>query len=83
MGINLRLVAPQEKIWDIYGDETKVQFVKICPFDIQRFVGYAKVTSNFFTDYMQDTEFRLVTVEQDPEKRTELLLMTSSWMEWT
>ena len=68
LGINLRLVAPQDKIWDIYGDETKVQLVKICPFDIQRFVGYAKVTSNFFADYMQNTSFRLVTVEQDPEK---------------
>ena len=68
MGINLRLVAPQDKIWDIYGDETKVQLVKICRFDIQRFVGYAKVTSNFFADYMQNTSFRLVTVEQDPEK---------------
>lgn len=68
LGINLRLVAPQDKIWDIYGDETKVQLVKICRFDIQRFVGYAKVTSNFFADYMQNTSFRLVTVEQDPEK---------------
>ena len=74
LGINLRLVAPQDKIWDIYGDETKVQLVKICPFDIQRFVGYAKVTSNFFADYMQNTSFRLVTVEQDPEKENGVII---------
>ena len=48
--------------------------VKICPFDIQRFVGYAKVTSNFFADYMQNTSFRLVTVEQDPEKENGVII---------
>ena len=43
-------------------------------FDIQRFVGYAKVTSNFFADYMQNTSFRLVTVEQDPEKENGVII---------
>ena len=74
LGINLRLVAPQDKIWNIYGDETKVQLVKICPFDVQRFVGYAKVTSNFFADYMPNTSFRVVTVEQDPEKENGVII---------
>lgn len=67
IGISLRLVAPQEKVWDLYGSDTKVVLVKVCPFDINQFVGHAVLTSTFFADYMTSTEIRLLEVEKDPE----------------
>lgn len=67
IGVTLRLVAQKDKIWDLYGDETKVVLVKICPFDINRFVGHAKLTSTYFADYMPTTEMRLVETVRDPD----------------
>lgn len=37
IGVKLRLVIPEELKWDLYGDITKVDFMKSCPFDIDDF----------------------------------------------
>lgn len=68
IGVKLRLNAPDEKVWDLYGRDTKVVLVKICPFDINKFVGHAVLTSTFFAEYMTTTEIRLLEVEKDPEQ---------------
>lgn len=67
IGIKLRLVAPADKVWDMYGTDTKVVLVKVCPFDVNRFVGHAVLTSTFFAEYMTSTEIRLLEVVKDPE----------------
>lgn len=74
IGVMLRLTADKDKIWDLYGLDTKVVLVKVCPFDINTFVGYAVLTSTFFTDYMQTTEMRLLTTEKDPEVENGIIL---------
>lgn len=74
IGVKLRLNAPEEKVWDLYGRDTKVVLVKVCPFDINRFVGHAVLTSTFFADYMTSTEIRLLEVEKDPEQENGIIL---------
>lgn len=61
IGFALRLIMPDTEQWDMYGNITKVVMQKACPFDINNFTGYCKVTSTYFTDYMQGTDMRLVT----------------------
>ena len=36
---------------------------KVCPFDINAFTGYCKVTSSLFDTYMTNTTLRLITSE--------------------
>lgn len=60
IGVMLRLVADKSKLWDIYGTDTKVVLQKVCPFSLDTFTGYAKLTSTFFDDYMQQTSVRLL-----------------------
>lgn len=74
IGVMLRLTSSKDKIWNLYGRDTKVVLVKVCPFDINTFVGYAVLTSTFFTDYMQTTEMRLLTTEKDPEVENGIIL---------
>lgn len=74
IGVMLRLTAGKDKIWDLYGRDTKVVLVKVCPFDINTFVGYAVLTSTYFADYMKNTEIRLITTEKDPEVENGIIL---------
>lgn len=74
IGVMLRLTASDDKIWDTYGRDTKVVLVKVCPFDINTFVGYAVLTSTFFADYMESTEMRLITTEKDPEVENGIIM---------
>lgn len=74
IGVMLRLTASDDKIWDTYGRNTKVVLVKVCPFDINTFVGYAVLTSTFFADYMESTEMRLITTEKDPEVENGIIM---------
>lgn len=74
IGVTLRLTADDDKIWDIYGRDTKVVLVKVCPFDVNNFVGHAVLTSTFFADYMSNTEMRLITTEKDPEVENGIIL---------
>lgn len=63
LGFALRLVIPKADEWKLYGTETKVVMQKSCPFDINAFTGYCKVTSSYFSNYMQNVDLRLVTSE--------------------
>lgn len=74
IGVMLRLFADKNKIWDIHGTDTKVILVKVCPFDINNFVGPAKLTSTFFNDYMQDTEIRLLRTELSEDVKNGIVL---------
>ncbi len=47
LGFTLRLIIPETEQWHKYGTETKVVMQKVCPFDINAFTGYCKVTSRF------------------------------------
>lgn len=76
LGFELRLIADNDKIWDMYGADTKVVLQKVCPFDLDRLVGegknYAKLTSTWFEDFMQQTSVILLrpqrsTDPKDPE----------------
>ena len=61
LGFALRLIVPESEQWEMYGTETKVVLQKVCPFDINNFTGYCKVTSTYFVNYMQNVDIRLVT----------------------
>lgn len=63
LGFALRLVILKADEWKLYGTETKVVMQKSCPFDINAFTGYCKVTSSYFSNYMQNVDLRLVTSE--------------------
>lgn len=63
LGFALRLIIPETEQWHKYGTETKVVMQKVCPFDINAFTGYCKVTSSLFNTYMTNTTLRLITSE--------------------
>lgn len=63
LSLTLRLIAEDKVIWDLYGAKTRIEMMKACPFDINAFSGYCKLTSSFFSDYMTNTDFRLVKTE--------------------
>lgn len=71
IGVKLRLVLPNEKVWDLYGTDTEVVLQKVCPFDINTFIGYAMVTTTF--EYASATT-RLITSEQDPDDEDGIIL---------
>ena len=52
LGFALRLVIPEPEQWDMYGTTTKVVMQKYCPFDINNYTGYCKVTSTYFANFM-------------------------------
>lgn len=64
LSIKLRLVIEPELVWDAYGIESEIQLQRCCPFDINNFTGYAKVTSTWIMQYM-NAEARLVRTERD------------------
>lgn len=64
LGFALRLIIPEGQQWDLYkynGIEAKVVMQKSCPFDVNNFTGYCKVTSTYFSDYLSNTDLRLIT----------------------
>lgn len=63
LGFALRLVVPEKEEWNLYGTEAKVVMQKICPFDIHAFTGYCKVQSTYYTDFLPNTDIRLITSE--------------------
>lgn len=74
LGFALRLVMPKEDKWDLYGDETKVVFQKVCPFDIHNFSGWCKVTATYFSSYMSNVTMRLIETEVVEDEENTVLL---------
>lgn len=62
--IILNLVINEEETWDVYGTRCEVTLQRCCPFDINNFAGYAKITSTWLMQYM-NTDSRLVETEVD------------------
>lgn len=73
LSIKLRLVIDPELVWDAYGIESEVLLQKCCPFDINNFTGYAKVTSTWTMQYM-NAEARLVRTERDPDDKSAIIV---------
>lgn len=67
LGFVLKLVTDDKTNWDIYGTTNKVQLLKVCPFDIHNFTGYAVLTSTYINSYMTTITNRLVKTEIDPD----------------
>ena len=73
LSIKLRLVIDPELVWDAYGIESEVLLQKCCPFDINNFTGYAKITSTWTMQYM-NAEARLVRTERDLKDQNTIII---------
>ena len=60
--ICFNLVLDQENVSEIYGTRSEVKLQRCCKFDINNFVGYAKITSTWTMQYM-NSDARLVRTE--------------------
>ena len=67
--IILNLVINEQETWDVYGTRCEVTLQRCCPFDINNFAGYAKITSTWLMQYM-NTDSRLVETEVDAATNT-------------
>lgn len=76
--IILNLVINEEETWDVYGTRCEVTLQRCCPFDINNFAGYAKITSTWLMQYM-NTDSRLVETEVDAA--TNILTIKSMFYE--
>lgn len=82
LGFALNLIIPETEQWDLYkykGLRANVVLQKICPFDINNFTGYCKVTSTLFSDdYYQalspNVDLRLIKSSVDPEEENTIIL---------
>lgn len=64
LAFTLRLLAPKNQIWDMYGKETNVSLIKCIPFSIDRFVGNMKMFASF--PFSQDVvNFYVKSYKQD------------------
>ena len=74
LSITLRLVSNDETRWDIYGTKTRVEMMKSCPFDLNVFTGWCKVSSSFYQNYMNNIDFRLIQTEIDKEEENTIIM---------
>ncbi len=73
----LRLVMPEQLVWDLYGNTTRVQMVKSCPFSTAGFSGWCVVTSMFLNSYpgVENRSIqRLIRTEPHPGKENTVIL---------
>lgn len=47
LAFTLRLLAPKETVWDLYGNETNISIIKCIPFSIDDYVGNLKMMATF------------------------------------
>lgn len=73
LGFSMRLILPEETEWDLYGKGAKVVLHKTCPFDINNFKGYCKVTSTYLLEMMQ-TSTRLIKTELSKDEENTVIL---------
>lgn len=64
--LKLRLAVDDKFIDNATATECEVQMQKCCPFDINAFTGYCKITSTYLMQYL-NSDSRLVRTERDPE----------------
>lgn len=63
LSVTLHLIADDDKEWAEYGTKTRIEMQKACPFDLNTFTGYCKLTSTYYSDFMRDTDMRLLKAE--------------------
>ena len=73
LGFSMRLILPEETEWDLYGKGAKVVLHKTCPFDINNFKGYCKVTSTYLLEFMQSST-RLIQTELSQDEDNTVIL---------
>ena len=73
LGFSMRLILPEETEWDMYGKGAKVVLHKTCPFDINNFKGYCKVTSTYLLGFMQSST-RLIKTELSQDEDNTVIL---------
>lgn len=66
LAVTFRLICKENKKWNLYGETSRVEIMKSCPFDSESFSGYCTLTSSFYNDYMTNTDLRLLKTEMDP-----------------
>lgn len=74
---SLRLVMPEQLVWSLYGNTTRVQMVKSCPFSVEDFEGWCVVTSMFLNSFPgveNKSMQRLVRTDPHPDKANTLIL---------
>ena len=75
LGFTLKLVIPEKYNWtDLYKDYTHVVMQKYCPFDIHNFSGWCKVTSTFYSQYLNNVTDRLIKTEVVEGEENTILL---------
>lgn len=67
--LHLSLVLDEDNISELYGTQSEVKLQRCCKFDINNFVGYAKITSTWTMQYM-NSDARLVRTELGKEKNS-------------
>ncbi len=82
--VALRLVMPEQLVWDLYGDRTNVKMVKSCPFSLDDFIcagsdgtGWCMVTSTFIYNFPgvdNNSYQRLIRTEKHPTEPNTLIL---------
>ena len=70
--ICLSLVLDEENVSELYGVRSDVKLQRCCEFDINNFVGYAKITSTWTMQYM-NSDARLVCIERG-EKENSIII---------
>lgn len=73
IGVTFKLVN-KDKIWDAYGDKTRVILRKVCPYNLETFTGYCRVKSTYFEQYMMGTDYRLINTIVDPENENTIIM---------
>lgn len=73
LGFSMRLILPEETEWDLYGKGAKVVLHKTCPFDINNFKGYCKVTSTYLLEFKQSST-RLIKTELSQDEDNTVIL---------
>lgn len=63
LSVTLHLIADDDKEWAEYGTKTRIEMQKACPFDLHVFTGYCKLTSTYYSEFMKDTNMRLLKAE--------------------
>lgn len=74
IGVVLRLACDKKDEWSLYGTDTKVMMQKVCPFDINAFVGPCMVISSYMQDYMPTKDRLLRYSELDPEEENTIII---------
>lgn len=67
--LTLNLVLDDENVSDMYGTRSEVSLQRCCKFDINNFVGYAKITSTWTMQYM-NSDACLVSTELGADKKS-------------